>query len=201
MPLLFLILLPLFGLCAAGAALLHYVRRRRAESAQKQQEAERQARDDRRAAARAATGGKLHLCEPDEIAGRLRGERLWSLPLLEASDVARFRRHLRQAAARRGLAGERLDDLCSCVSEAAARAIRHSGGGAAQVWAAEDGFLVLVSDCGAALEIDAWLNTEAGQENGQEGDGLDLRLMLALADSVAVCTGADGTQLVLTIGA
>lgn len=190
------LLVPAVSLCAAtGMALaLRRVRAVRAHAAARRRDAEVRALADHREALREATGGKLHLCGPEEITLLLRGERLWSLPLLEASDVAVFRRHLRQVAARRGLDDGRLNALCSCVSEAAAHAIRRSQGGVAQVWAADDGFRVLVSDCGRSLAPESLLleATEGGTDMG-------FRLMLALADSLAVCTGVEGTQLVLTI--
>ena len=137
------------------------------------------------------TGGRLCLCEPADVPALLRGERLWSLPLLEPSDVSLFRRHLRAIAARRGFEDGRLDDLCSCVSEAAANAVRHSGGGVAQVWAADEGLTILVSDCGAGLapNCPAAFLPRRGRGPG-EGPGrrlgMGFRLMLALADTVAL---------------
>lgn len=197
-PTLFL-LLPALALGAAlgmGAALL---RARRAASVEAARSAAAQTRalDFHRQTLRAVTGGRLRLCEPADVPALLRGERLLSMPLLEASDVSLFRRHLRTIAARRGFSDGRLDDLCSCVSEAAANAVRHSGGGVVQVWAADEGVTVLVSDCGAGLAPDALL----GAGEGEPGDtlGLGFRLMLALADTVALSTGAEGTQLVLTV--
>jgi anti-sigma regulatory factor (Ser/Thr protein kinase) len=202
----FILLLPALSLAAAlgmGVTLLR-ARRAWASEAARKQETQARALDFHRQTLRAVTGGRLRLCEPDEVPALLRGERLWSLPLLEEADVSQFRRHLRAIAARRGFSDGRLDDLCSCVSEAAANAVRHSGGGVAQVWAADGGLTILVSDCGAGLAPDALLHSSLGE--GQDGAnsldgglGMGFRLMLALADTVALCTGAEGTQLVLTV--
>ena len=197
-PTLFLLLLALALGATLGmsAALLHA---RRMASAEVARSAAAQARalDFHRQTLRAVTGGRLRLCEPADVPALLRGERLLSLPLLEASDVALFRRYLRTIAAHRGFSDGRLDDLCLCVSEAAANAICHSGGGVVQVWAADEGVTVLVSDCGAGLAPDALL----GAGEGEPGNtlGLGFHLMLALADTVALSTGAEGTQLVLTV--
>jgi len=194
-----LLLLPALALGAALGTGVALRRARRAATAEAARSAAALARalDFHRQTLRSVTGGRLRLCEPADVPALLRGERLLSMPLLEAPDVSLFRRHLRTIAARRGFSDGRLDDLCSCVSEAAANAVRHSGGGVVQVWAADEGVTVLVSDCGAGLAPDALL----GAGEGAPGDtlGLGFRLMLALADTVALSTGAEGTQLVLTV--
>ncbi len=194
-----LLLVPALSLAAVAGmatALLRASRGWARESARRQ-EAQARALDFHRQTLRAVTGGRLRLCEPADVPALMRGERLWSLPLLEAADVSLFRQHLRAIAARRGFTDGRLDALCSCVSEAAGNAVRHSQGGIAQVWAADEGVTVLVSDCGVGLAPDALLG--AGEGRPDEGLGMGFRLMLALADTVVLCTGAEGTQLVLTV--
>lgn len=148
-----LLLLTSLSLAAALATGLALRRARRAMALElaRQREERVRALDFHRQTLRAVTGGRLRLCEPADVPPLLRGERLWSMPLLEPPDVSLFRHHLRTIAARRGFSDGRLDDLCSCVSEAAANAVRHCGGGVAQVWAADEGVTVLVSDCGAGL--------------------------------------------------
>jgi len=193
------LLVPALSLAATaimGTALLR-MRHLYARESARRQEASARALDFHRQTLRAVTGGRLRLCEPADMPALLRGERLWSMPLLEASDVSLFRQHLRAIAARRGLSDGRMDDLCSCVSEAAANAVRHSQGGVAQVWAADDGFAVLVSDCGAGLAPDALLG--ASEDRPEKGLGMGFRLMLAMADTVVLCTGPEGTQLMLTV--
>ncbi len=195
---------PLFSLLLAalsvGAAFLFALslarqRRAAAREARRRQEAQAraQAADLHRRTLDAVTDGRLRLCEAHEVAALLQGERLWSLPLLDAPDVSRFRTQLRDVAARRGFTPPRLDDLCSCVTEAAANAVRHCGGGVAQVWATDDGLTILVSDCGKGIAPSALFG------EGEEGGGLGFRLMLAMADALALCTNAEGTQLVLTV--
>ena len=196
------LLVPALSLAAVtgmGIALLR-ARRAWARESARRQEAQARALEFHRQTLRAVTGGRLRLCEPADVPALLRGERLWSLPLLDPSDVSQFRRHLRAIAARRGFEDGRLDDLCSCVSEAAANAVRHGGGGVAQVWATEEGLMILVSDCGAGLAPDALLRSSLDVgEDRDDGLGMGFRLMLALADTVALSTGAEGTQLVLTV--
>lgn len=165
--------------------------RRAAASAARQRESQARAADLHRRTLHAVTDGRLRLCEAHEVAALLQGERLWSLPLLDAADVSRFRAQLRDVAARRGFAPPRLDDLCSCVTEAAANAVRHCGGGVAQVWATEGGLTILVSDCGQGIAPAALF--------GEGEGGLGFRLMLAMADTLTLCTNAEGTQLVLTV--
>jgi len=197
------LLLPALSLAAALGMAIALLRQRRAHAREsaRQREAQARALDFHRKTLRAVTGGRLRLCEPEDVPALLRGERLWSLPLLEEADVSQFRRHLRAIAARRGFSDGRLDDLCSCVSEAAANAVRHSGGGVAQVWAADGGLTILVSDCGVGLAPDALLHPSLGVGEDRPGGGLGMgfRLMLALADTLALCTGAEGTQIVLTV--
>jgi len=185
------LLLALLGLGASYALALSRARQRRTAAKEDGQQHEAQALALHRRTLDAATGGRLRLCESHEVTALLQGERLWSLPLLDAADVSRFRTHLRDVAANRGFVSPRLDDLCFCVTEAAANAVRHSGGGVAQVWATGDGLTILVSDCGKGIA--------PGALSGAVKDGLGFRLMLAMADSLALCTNAEGTQLVLTI--
>ena len=194
-----LVLVPALSLAAAAvmAALLLRARRHYARELTRCLEAQKRALDFHRQTLQAVTGGRLRLCEPADVPGLMRGERLWSLPLLDPSDISLFRQHLRVIAARRGFEDGRLDALCSCVSEAAGNAVRHSQGGIAQVWAADEGVTVLVSDCGAGLAPDALLGASRGRP--EEGLGMGFRLMLALADRLVLCTGADGTQLVVTV--
>ena len=194
-----LFLVPAVSLAAALGMAVALVRTRRAwaRDSARLQEASVRALAFHRKTLQAVTGGRLRLCEPADVPGLLRGERLWSLPLLEPSDVSLFRQHLRVIAARQGFEDGRLDALCSCVSEAAGNAVRHSQGGIAQVWAADEGVTVLVSDCGTGLAPDALLGAGEGQPDA--GLGMGFRLMLALADTLAVSTGAEGTQLVLTV--
>ncbi len=194
-----LLLVSALSLAAALGMAMALLRARgdqRRDSA-RQQEASVRALVFHRQTLRAVTGGRLRLCEPADVPLLLHGERLWSLPLLDPSDVSLFRLHLRSIAIRRGFSDGRLDALCSCVSEAAGNAVRHSQGGIAQVWAADEGVTVLVSDCGTGLAPDALLGI--GEELPDAGLGLGFRLMLALADTLVVCTGAEGTQLVLTV--
>ncbi len=172
-------------------------------------DAGRAERDRHRQALGDVTGGRLRLCEPDEVQALLTGERLWTLPLLEPGDVSVFRRHLRALAARRGFAEARLDDLCGCVSEAAANAIRHSQGGVAQVWAEADGLTILVTDCGPGISAERLLGrvSEGASESAasesaaseREAEGLGFRLMLAMSDLLALSTGPNGTQLLLKV--
>ncbi len=195
----FLLLVPALSLAAVAALTAALLRARRSHAralAECRAETARALAFHRQTLA-AVTGGRLRLCEPADVPGLLRGERLWSLPLLDGADVSQFRQNLRLIAARRGFSDGRLDALCSCVSEAAGNAVRHSQGGIAQVWAADEGVTVLVSDCGAGLAPDALLG--AGEGRPDAGLGMGFRLMLALADSVVLCTGPEGTQLVLTV--
>lgn len=194
-----LLLIPASSACAlAGGMAALFARQRRVwqTEATRQADAWQLEREMHRQTLRAVTGGRLSLCDPDELRALLTGERLWTLPLLDVSDVSSFRQNLREIAARRGFSEVRLDDLCSCVSEAAGNAIRHSQGGVAQVWAAEDGFSILVTDCGRGISPETLLGL--GGE-GAVSETLGFRLMLAMSDTLALSTGAEGTQLLLKI--
>ena len=199
------LLVPALGAPAAGLGYA-YARRRRASEVRRRGERRRRERDDwvtRREALSAATGGRLRLCSPEELQAGLTGERLWSLPLLGPEDVPRLRRNLREIAARRGFPPDRLDALCSCVSEAAGGALGRGQGGVAQVWASDEGFSVLVSDCGRGIAPEALLDPKALLDpEGGLGGGTDLlafQLLLALSDTVALSTGDEGTQVLLHI--
>lgn len=183
-------LLPTLSACALAAGMGCAFRRQRRtweREAARQEAAWRQERERHRQTVQAVTGGRLRLCEPEEVAALLTGERVWTLPLLEAGDVFQFRRNLRQIAGQRGLSPARLDDLCSCVSEAAGSALERGQGGVAQVWAEDGGFAVLVTDCGGGLPPEALF------------ESLSFQLMLALCDTLALSTSAEGTQLLLKI--
>jgi len=139
---------------------------------------------------RAVTGGRLILCEPDELHSLISGERLWTLPLLQDTDVSLFRTHLREIASRRGFSNPRMDDLCSCVTEAAANAVHHGHGGIAQVWGNSDGLAILVSDNGQGLSPNSLLT---------DSMGMGFMMMLAMADQIALSTSAEGTEILLII--
>lgn len=197
------LLVPALGAPAAGLGYA-FARRRRASEARRWGERRRQEQDDRREALSAATGGRLRLCEPEEIQAGLTGERVWSLPLLGPEDISRFRQGLREIAGRRGFPPDRLDDLCSCVSEAAGGALGRGQGGVAQVWASDEGFSVLVTDCGRGIAPEALLGLTDGPEGvffgaGQGREPLAFQLLLALSDTVSLSTGEEGTQILLHI--
>lgn len=150
----------------------------------------------------AVTGGRLTLCEMDELSAMTGGEPDCHRVLRCYEDVTDLRHDLMKRLTCPTLRDMRLDDICLCVTEAAANAVKHGGGGAADVWFGENDVRVLISDSGPGISSSdlARATLEAGYST-IDSLGMGFTMMMETADSVALCTSPEGTRLLLHVGA
>jgi anti-sigma regulatory factor (Ser/Thr protein kinase) len=172
------------------------------EANQKLTESEQQRRVFNRDVLLAVTGGKLRLVEPDEIPlpGVTTGPSLFSLPLSEPKDATDLRHRLTVIGQLAGMDMERLGDLATAATEAATNAIKHGNGGQATVWATKSSVTIQIEDRGTGITPDHL--ARATMEQGfstRISLGMGFHLMLQAADTLALCTGATGTTILLQI--
>lgn len=147
----------------------------------------------------AATGGKVRLCERDEIAAE------WPpltnpIAIEREADVRVAREAARNVGIAAEMAEERAWDLGLCVSEAATNALVHGGGGSS-VAAVRDGKIrVRVQDWGRGIPLER-LPDSALRTGFSCGDqpsmGCGFTLMHEMADGVYLYSGSDGTTVII----
>jgi len=139
------------------------------------------------------THGQFHLVDPEAIPGE--GRLVLDLPLDE-ENYARIRHELPGLAQQAGLTQEQALDLVVVFGEAASNAIKHGREGRCQVLATGDGVQVRVSDKGPGIRAEELPATlfESGYST-KVSLGMGYTLMLQLADTIWLATGADGTVL------
>ena len=198
------LLVPALGAPAAGLGLA-YARRRRAADGQRREERRRQERAERREALRAATGGRLRWCEPDEMRAGLTGrapvEPAPARPggrLPVPPESARDRRTpglpagpagrpllLRLGGGRRGTgpgAGRRGPGV------GVGGGLQRAGDGLRAGHHAR--VPARPADAAGAPRTASWTGV---------GEPLAFQILLALSDTVALSTGDEGTQILLHI--
>ena len=150
----------------------------------------------------AVTGGKLRLVEaadvpPPNLAAQAP---LVVQNLREPQDATTLRHALAEIGKTTGLNPERIGDLCTATTEAATNAIKYGHGGRATVWADGDMVTVQIEDHGTGI-APAHL-ARATLEQGfstRVSLGMGFHLMLQSTDSLALCTDAHGTIILLQV--
>lgn len=147
----------------------------------------------------AVTGGRLRLhSDAGALPAELRDQRT-ILPVTRET-LAGVRRQVVGLAERLGFGDGRQHDLVSAVSETLMNAVVHGGGGEATVSHDDDTIQVRVSDGGTGLDWESlpYATLQTGwSSKGTLGMGFTL---MALADTVDILTGPQGTTIVLTMG-
>ncbi|MDO8589197.1 MAG: HAMP domain-containing protein [Armatimonadota bacterium] len=164
-------------------------------------ESEREKRQFYRNTIFAVTGGRLVLCEREEIIALL-GEPRASVFLGAPEDLEAVRRMARLAVHEIGMNEERTDSLVLSVGEAAENALKHAHG--ANVSAYIDGRVVRLSIADEGSGIDTLIIPKATLERGfstKVSLGMGYSLMLELADKVYLATGKAGTMVVIEMAA
>lgn len=150
----------------------------------------------------AVSGGKLRLLEPTEMppADLVSGSPMRSMPLQKPEDATKLRAAVQKIGETHGLNAERLADLAIGVTEAATNAIKHGHGGHADIWATPDAVSVAVQDHGTGIAPAhlARATLEAGYST-RVSLGMGFFLMLQAADALALCTGDQGTTVLLHV--
>jgi serine/threonine-protein kinase RsbW len=106
--------------------------------------------------------------------------------------VTALRHAVAAAAARAGLAGQRLDDFVVAVNELLTNAVRHGGGaGHLALWRSATAVMCEVSDRGAGLDGAA----RAGRPAPDVPGGRGLWLAGELTDELEIKSGEEGTAV------
>jgi anti-sigma regulatory factor (Ser/Thr protein kinase) len=145
----------------------------------------------------AVSHGKLCLCPPEEMRPD-DAVVVLDAPLQEPADVTHLRHAVSEVALSLGMAAERCQDVCVCLGEAATNAILHAGGGHARIYAGAETLWIHVLDSGPGIdEKELPRATLVKGYSTRASLGMGFSLMLELADSLRLCTGNGGTQLLL----
>jgi anti-sigma regulatory factor (Ser/Thr protein kinase) len=145
----------------------------------------------------AVSHGKLYLCSPADM------EIADAPPILQArleapTDIALLRHAVADLARSMGMDSERTQDLTVCLGEAATNAILHAGGGHATVLAGAEALWIHVVDSGPGIDQKELPRATLVKGYSTRASlGMGFSIMLELSDSVRLCTGQGGTQLLL----
>ena len=147
----------------------------------------------------AATGGKLVICEHDEIA-RLDGDGVAKCAVRKPSDMSAARHRIKDEATAHGMPEQRADNLALCAGEAATNALKHAGGGEIRLLVREERIFVCVSDRGPGMDalILPRVMLELGYSTGASL-GMGYAIILALSDQVLLATGPAGTTVAIAM--
>ena len=143
------------------------------------------------------TGGKIRLCEQDEI------DREWpqpneKIPIEHEAQVRTVREAARRTAVDAGMADDRAADFGLCASEAATNALLHGRGGAAFVDVRDDRVRLRISDSGSGINPDDL--PKATLQKGWSSRaslGLGFTVINETADKVFLHTGPGGTTIII----
>lgn len=145
----------------------------------------------------AVTSGKMQLCEPDEIAGE------WPLlerpiPIHEELDVRVVREAIRKRGLDAGMSDERSADMGLCASEAATNALLHGSGGEAYIEIRDNRLRIRVEDHGGGIHPDDLPRATLLKGWSKRASmGLGFTVIKETADLVLLCTGDQGTTIII----
>lgn len=147
----------------------------------------------------AATGGKLVVCEPDEIYEMAEDPiRTWHIAGLQ--DIETARNEIRASAAREGMEESLLQGFLGCAVEALANVHKHAGGGDVSLHRAGDSLMLVVADSGPGIE--ALSIPDVALTRGYstaESLGMGYKVMIEFADRVYLATSPEGTVVGVVI--
>lgn len=148
---------------------------------------------------RTVTHGKFELVECAEIPQV--GREVVDLPVTNGSQFAGVRKAIHNAATNAGMPEERVTDLVLAAAEALGNALKHAVDGRCQVFVAEDGVRVRISDRGSGIAshflpaaiLKPGFSTKVSL-------GMGYKMMLDLVDRVWLNTSETGTIVQLDQG-
>lgn len=148
------------------------------------------------------TSGKLVFCERDELDSHWAkcGREVAVLALKEKADVPQSRRISEKVMEEQGFGKDRLFDMVTCVSEAATNVVKYGPPGSMSIRVEDDGIHVRLDDVGHGIAFDNLPKAVLlpGFSMGETPSlGLGYSVMLEMCDCVYLCTGDDGTSLIL----
>lgn len=165
--------------------------------AREKQRAELTRRRIHREVLHAVTGGKMVLCEPEEIAKE------WPLgpaeiPIRKELDVRQVRESVRMVAVEAGMSEDRAADLGLCASEAATNALLHGSGGQATVECRGELVRIRIEDRGGGIHPDDLPRATLLKGWSKRASmGLGFTVIKETADRVFLSTGAEGTTIII----
>lgn len=143
------------------------------------------------------TGGKVRLCEAQEIAGEW-PPALDPLPIRREMDVRNVREAAREAALRAGMVPDRVADFALCVSEAVTNALLHGSGGVAAIGVRDGRLRVRVQDYGDGIAPENLSRaTLLKGWSSRASMGLGFTVINETADRVYLHTGPAGTTVIV----
>ena len=150
----------------------------------------------------AVTGGRLLLCDRDELRAMLSGEDIVKIVLQHVSDSGKLRHAIREELRKRDLEAKiRTDDLLTAVTEAASNAVKHGYRGVASLWLGSDHASVLISDHGSGIHpSDLARATLQRGYSTRSTLGMGFTMMLNSVDMLGLATSPEGTDLLLRVG-
>lgn len=170
--------------------------RRRAEEALR--ESELRTRAFLRDVLASVTEGKLRLCDSvDDLPSRVPSE--YEPLVLSSASLRTLRQQTRELATEQGFDNERSHDLVTAIGEAGMNAVRHAGGGIAQLGKGADGSIqVWIEDNGAGINLERIPRATLERGFSYAGTlGHGFWLMLNTIDRLYLLTGPEGTTVVI----
>lgn len=142
------------------------------------------------------TEGKFRLLAEEELPEYVGGQYLWQVPLESPQELPELFPMLTRLFTELNLNDDQLERLLTCVDEAAHNVLKHGQKGQVSIVALQDKLRVIVADNGPGLDIRRLpeiLFRSQGPGRIKQG----LALMLKCLDNVFLCTGVNGTTLIL----
>ena len=147
----------------------------------------------------AATGDKLVICEPAEIAA-IAGPPVASWEVRAPSDIAIVRHGVSEIAFSAGLDASRTEAFSVAVGEAVTNAVKHAPEGEAVLHRADYGLTLVVSDRGSGIPALALPDVALRPGFSTAGTlGMGYKIMLQFADKVYLATSTAGTAVGLSM--
>jgi len=147
----------------------------------------------------AVTGGRLEFCDDAEFK-KLIGDDpcIATVELREARDVAELRHRLRDIIKGFDVPFCRTDDLDVAVTEAASNAVKHGGGGVAEIRVSPQGISLLIVDHGEGISsADLARATLERGFSTTVSLGMGFTIMLECTDMLALSSSPTGTSVLL----
>lgn len=144
----------------------------------------------------AVTDGRLWLLSSEEFSAESAGLPRDAVELRSAGDVQEARSRVEASLA--GWDADRRVEVATAVSEVATNAVVHGGGGQLRFAASADSVRVLCEDRGPGIAFD--MLSRATLQRGfstRRSLGVGFTVLLQLMDRVGLCTGPEGTRVLL----
>lgn len=148
----------------------------------------------------AVTSGKMRLCDPEEMAGEWPVDRP-QIPIRREADIRTVRDAVREVAFDLGMPGGRAADMGLCASEAATNALLHGNGGWASVGARDGKLRIRIEDQGSGIDPDDLPRATLLKGWSKRASmGLGFTVIKETADQILLCTGPEGTRIIIEMG-